>query len=156
MKENKHLEIDETDKKILNVLLEDSRLSYRQIAKNIGVSVATVMHRVNNLENNKIIRNYTTIVDYEKLGYDIEVIFEIRISKGKLFEVEEKIATHPNVFAVYDITGDFDAIILARFENRRKLDTFLKKIQTYDFVERVFTKIILNTLKEQQLKFQNI
>jgi len=149
MKENKHLEIDETDKKILNVLLEDSRLSYRQIAKNIGVSVATVMHRVNNLENNKIIRNYTTIVDYEKLGYDIEVIFEIRISKGKLFEVEEKIATHPNVFAVYDITGEFDAAILARFQSRRQMDAFLKKMQTYPFVERTMTKVILNTIKEK-------
>ena len=149
MKENKHLEIDETDKKILNVLLEDSRLSYRQIAKNIGVSVATVMHRVNNLENNKIIRNYTTIVDYEKLGYDIEVIFEIRISKGKLFEVEEKIATHPNVFAVYDITGEFDAAILARFQSRRQMDAFLKKMQTYPFIERTLTKVILNTIKEK-------
>lgn len=151
MKKNKHLEIDETDKKILNVVLENSRLSYRQIAKKIGVSVATVMNRVNQLEKNKIIKNYTTIIDYEKIGYDIEVIFEVRISKGKLFEVEEKIATNQNVFGVYDITGEFDAAILARFKNRRQMDRFLKKLQTYPFVERTLTKVILNTIKEKYI-----
>src|SRR3989344_2212043 len=147
---------DELDKQIMNLLLENSRLSYRQIAKKLKVSAATIMNRTKLLEKGGVIKNYTISIDYEKVGFDIEAIIEMRISKGKLIEVEKKIATNPNVFAVYDITGDFDAIILARFENRRKLDTFLKKIQTYDFVERVFTKIILNTLKEQQLKFQNI
>lgn len=149
MKENKHLEIDNTDRKILNVLLDNSRLSYRQIAKKIDVSVATVMNRVNQLEKQKIIKNYTTRIDYERIGYDIEVIFEIRIAKGKLFEVEEKIANNPNVFAVYDTTGDFDAAILARFKNRRQMDNFLKKLQTYPFVERTMTKVILNTIKEK-------
>ncbi len=149
MAKTKHLEMDEVNKKILNVLLEDSRLSYRQIAKRIGVSVATAMHRIHNLESQKVIRNYSTIIDYEKAGYDIEVMFEIRISKGKLFEVEEKIAHNPHVFAVYDITGDFDAAILARFKNRRQMDVFLKKLQTYPFVERTMTKVILNTIKEK-------
>ncbi len=151
MEKNEQLDIDidETDKKILRILLEDSRLSYRQIAKRIDVSVATVMNRINNLEKNKIIKNYTTIVDYEKIGYDIEVIFEVRIAKGRLFEVEEKIAGHPNVFAVYDITGDFDAAILARFQSRRQMDAFLKKLQKFPFVERTLTKVILNTIKEK-------
>ncbi len=147
---------DQLNKQILNTLLEDSKLSYRQIAKKLEVSAATIMNRIKLLEKENIIKDYTISIDYEKVGFDIEAIIEIRISKGKLIEVEKKIAINPNVFAVYDVTGDFDAVILARFENRRKMDTFLKKIQTYDFVERVFTKVILNTLKEQQVKFQNI
>ena len=135
------------DHNILNALLENARLSYRQIAKKVNVSAATVMHRVKALEK-EVIKNYTVRLDYEKMGYSIEVIFEVRISKGKLFEVEEKIAHHPNVIAVYDITGDFDAVIIARFPNRRKMDEFLKKMQTYSFVERTYTKFILNTIKE--------
>ena len=51
---------DETDKKILNVIIENSRLSLRQIAKKVGVSVATVMHHLQNLEKEKIIRNFRT------------------------------------------------------------------------------------------------
>ena len=144
----------ETDKRILNILLENSRLSLRQIAKKAEVSVATVMHHINNLEKEKIIKGYTAKLNYEKIGYDVEVLIEIRISKGKLFEVEKKIASHPNVFAIYDITGTFDAAILARFPSRRLMDNFLKKIQTYDFVERTETKLILSTIKEENIRIE--
>ena len=143
--------LDELDKEIINSLLIDSRLSYRKLAKKLKVAVATVMHRVNKLEKENIIRKYTSKIDYEKLGYDIEVLIDIKISKGKLFLVEKKIASNPNVFAVYDTTGADDAVILARFKNRRMMDNFLKKIQTYDFVERTHTKLILNTIKEDQM-----
>ncbi len=145
------MKLEETDKKILNILVESSRLSLRQIAKKAGVSVATVMHHINRMEHEKIIEKYTAKLDYEKIGYDVEVMIEIRISKGKLFDVEKKIATNPNVFAIYDVTGSFDAVVLARFPTRRQMDNFLKKIQTYEFVERTETKLILNTIKEANI-----
>lgn len=146
------MEIGDIDKSILNVMLENSRLSYRQIAGKIGVSAATAMHRVQRLEKEGIIKKYTALLDYEKLGYDVEVLIDVRIAKGKLIEVEKKIAVDPNVLGVYDTTGEFDAVILARFQNRRKMDFFLKKIQTYDFVERTNTKLVLSTIKESQIK----
>ena len=145
------MKLEETDKKILNIIVENSRLSLRQIAKIAGVSVATIMNHLNRLEKEGIIKKYTTKLDYEKIGYDVEVMIDIRISKGKLFEVEKKISAHPNVFAVYDTTGSFDAVVLARFPSRRKMDSFLKKIQTYDFVERTETKLILRTMKEENI-----
>ncbi len=145
------MQLEETDKKILNIIVENSRLSLRQIAKKADVSVATVMHHLKKLEQEKVIKNYTAKLDYEKVGYDVEVMIEIRISKGKLFEVERKIANNPNVFAVYDITGAFDAVVLARFPTRRQMDNFLKRLQTYDFVERTETKLILNTIKEENI-----
>ena len=152
--ENKQMEksekIDELDKKILNLLLEDSRSSYRKISRILKVSPATIMNRINNL-NKDIIKKYSVLLDYEKIGYEIEVIIELRISKGELIEVEKKIATHPNVVAVYDITGDYDAVIIAKFKNRKTMDSFLKKIQSYDFVERTFTKFVLHTIKEEPL-----
>ena len=145
------MQLEDTDKKILNVFMENSRLSLRQIAKKANVSVATVMHHMKSLEENKIIKKYTTKIDYEKIGFDVVVLIEMKISKGKLFEVEKKIATHPNVSAIYDITGTSDAIILARFPTTRQMDNFLKKIQTYEFVERTETKLVLNTIKEESM-----
>ena len=142
------MEISDTDKKILNVMIENSRLSLREIARKISVSVATVMNHVKNLEEKGIIKKYSANLDYEKVGYGVEVMIEVRILKGKLIEMEKKIATHPNVFAVYDTTGSFDAVILARFKSTRQMDNFLKKIQSYEFVERTETKLILKTIKE--------
>lgn len=144
--------IDNIDKRILNVLLANSKLSYRKIAKKVGVSVVTVLKRVKRLEKDKIIKDHTINLDYEKVGFDISIIIKMRISKGKLFEVEQKIATNPNVFAVYDITGNFDAVIIAKFKNRKSMDSFLKRIQTYSFVERIETSLILNTIKEENIK----
>ena len=143
------MKIEEKDRRILNILINNSRLSLRQIAKKADISVATVMNHIRELEKENVIRKYSTSLDYEKLGYDILVMIEIRVSKGKLFEVEKKVASHPNVFAVYDITGPFDSLVLARFKIRRQLDEFIKKLQTYEFVERTETKLILNTIKEE-------
>jgi len=145
------MKLDKLDKKIMNVLILDSRLSYREIARTVKVSVVTVMNRIKKLEKDRIIKRYTSIVDYDKIGYDLEVMIEVRISKGKLFKVEKEIAVNKHVFAVYDLTGDFDCIILARFKNRKQMDSFLKKIQTYDFVERTNTRLILNTIKEKNI-----
>ena len=148
------MEPDQTDKKILNVVISNSRLSYRQIAARTGVSVATVMHHINKLEKENVIEKYAAKLDYEKIGYDIEVMIEIRISKGRLLDVEKKISVNPNVFAIYDVTGTYDAVILARFKTRRQMDTFLKKIQTYEFVERTETKLILKTIKEESIEVE--
>jgi DNA-binding Lrp family transcriptional regulator len=145
------IDLDGLDNKIIGSLLADSRLSYRQIAKQLSVSAATVIARIKRLESAGIIKQYSVRLDYEKLGYDVEAVIEMRIAKGKLLEVEKKIAISNNVSAIYDVTGDTDAIVIARFPSRRQLDSFLKKIQTYDFVERTETKMILNTIKEEPI-----
>jgi len=158
MKETEHLEhhieLDAIDKRILNILLENSKLSFRRIAKMIKKSVATVMHRIHRLEDKGIIKKSTILIDYELLDYDITVIIDLSISKGKLIQVEKKIAIHPNVFAVYDNTGPFDATIIAKFRTRRTMDDFLKKIQTYDFIVKTETKLVLNTIKEEGIKIR--
>jgi DNA-binding Lrp family transcriptional regulator len=146
------MKVSKLDKKILNILLNNSRLSYRQIAQILKVSPATVMNHIKELENKKIIRRYTTDMSFYKLGYEFKAIIQLRISKGKLFQVQKKISKHPNVYAVYDITGDFDAMLITRFKTRNSLDNFLKHIQTYDFVERTKTSLILNVMKEKQDK----
>ena len=148
------MEIDETDRNLLNILLDNSRLSLRKIAKKANISAATAMSRIKRLEEQGCIKKYSALLDYELLGYDIDVLIDIKISKGKLFELEKKLAKSKNIFAVYDCTGEFDAAILGRFKNRRTMDTFLKKIQKYDFIERTNTRMILNTIKDEHVRLQ--
>lgn len=147
------MKIDDKDLRLLNFLTKNSRLSYRKIAKETGLSVVTVINKMQKLMEDNIIMSYSTKINYEKLGYDLKVLIDLRVSKGKLFEVENKIAKHKNVMAVYDVTGNFDVLILACFKNRKSVDNFIKKIQTYDFVERTETKLILNTIKENSILF---
>jgi len=64
-------------------------------------------------------------------------------------DTEKKIAQIPNVFGVYDITGTYDALILARFKTRDGLSRMIKKIHTSPYVERTNTHIVLNVIKEK-------
>ncbi len=143
--------LDTVDYHILHFLSHNPELTYRELASQLEKSPATVLNRLRQLKKHGVIKGQQLVLDYEKLGYDIFVITELQIGKGKLRELEQKVARHPNVVAVYDCTGSFDATVFARFKNTRSMDAFLKKIQTYDFVERTNTRLVLNTIKERPL-----
>jgi DNA-binding Lrp family transcriptional regulator len=140
--------MDETDAKILKKLLSDARMSYRKVAEEIGVSPPTVLARVGKLESDGIIRSYSTLLDHEKLGYDLTAIIEITATKGKIVDLERQIAKFPNVCAVYDITGLTDMIVVAKFKNRKELSNFVKKDTSLPYVERTNTHVVLITVKE--------
>jgi len=142
------MELDETDVKILKVLLSDSRLSSRQIAKQCDISIGTVLSRNRKMEDEGIITGYTALLDQEKLGYELTVVTEITVSKGRLLEMENEIARIPNVCCVYDLTGLADAAIIAKFKNREDLSKFTKKLLSLPFVERTNTHVVLTTVKE--------
>jgi DNA-binding Lrp family transcriptional regulator len=140
--------MDETDVKILKKLLSDARMSYRKVAEEIGVSAPTVLARVEKLESEGIIRSYSTLIDYEKLGYDLTAIIEITATKGKIVDLERQIAKFPNVCAVYDITGLTDMVVVAKFKNRKELSNFVKKDLSLPYVDRTNTHLVLITVKE--------
>ena len=140
--------VDELDKRILSVLLEDGRASCREVARILGVSPATVAKRLKKLESSGLIKGYTALLDHEKLGYDITVITAITVSGGKLLEVEREIAKLPGVCAVYDVTGPVDVMVIAKFRNRQELSRFTKSLLAMPHVERTCTYVVLTTVKE--------
>jgi DNA-binding Lrp family transcriptional regulator len=142
------MELNETDKKILKNLLDDARFSSRQIAKNVGVSVGTVLSRIKRMEENGLIKGYSAILDHEKLGYELTVVTEITVSKGRLVEMESEIAKMSGVCGVYDVTGLTDAVIIAKFKSREDLGKFTKNLLALPYVERTNTHVVLAAVKE--------
>jgi len=142
------MHLDETDVEILKALTLDARLSSRQIAKQCGVSIGTVLSRIKRMENEGIIQGYYALLDHEKLGYELTVVSEITVSKGRLLEVENEIARLPNVCCVYDVTGLTDAVIIAKFKKREELGKFTKRLLAIPFVERTNTHVVLTSIKE--------
>ena len=142
------MDLDKTDVEILKTLLENARRSNRQIAKKINVSVGTVIAKIKKMETGGIINGYSATLDYQNLGYELTVITEIIVSKGKLLDVEKEIAKIQNVCAVYDATGATDAIAIAKFKNRKTLSEFTKTVLSLPFVERTNTHVVLTIVKE--------
>lgn len=142
------LRIDDVDRKILSELLRDCRRSYRSLARRAGISVGTVLSRIRRLEKAGIIKGYSALLDHEKLGYQLTVIAEITVLKGKLLEMEEAIGKLSNTCAVYDVTGLTDALVIAKFHSREELSKFTKNLLSMPFVDRTNTHVVLTTIKE--------
>ncbi|MEJ2251556.1 MAG: Lrp/AsnC family transcriptional regulator [Candidatus Lokiarchaeota archaeon] len=133
---------------ILKELSKDGRISFRGLGDKLSKSPVTIKRHVEILEQEGIIKGYGIQIDYEKLGYDIIALIEITISQGKMIEVEKLIARNPYIFGVYDVTGNYDAVIFARFKSRIDLSKMIKKIHASPFIKRTNTHIILNVIKE--------
>lgn len=142
------MELDTTDRDLLAALLEDARISQRGLAKRVGVAQGTITNRLRRLEEMGIIKGYTVLLDAESIGWTMTVITGLRIQKGSMIDVQQQIAADPRVFAVYDVTGDYDSMVLARVRGRRDLDDLTKTVFTLNGVQRSFTQVVLNTVKE--------
>lgn len=140
--------LDKTDIKILKNLLVDARLSSRQMALKLGMSTVTILTRIKKMEKEKIVKGYTAIIDHEKLGYDLTAIIEIFTKKGKMVEIENELSSLENVCAVYDVTGESDTVVVAKFKNRDELSRFVKTISSKPNVDKTVTNIVLSTVKE--------
>ena len=140
--------IDETSVKVLGEYVRDARQSFREVARRIGISSGTVASRVRELERNGVIKKYTIQLDHEKMGYELTAITEVIVSGGMVMEVGEKIATYPETVGVYNVTGESDIMVIAKFKTRQKLSDFTKNITKMPHVVRTETHLVLNTLKE--------
>jgi len=142
--------MDETDRSILKCLYEDGRMPLRQIAERLGISVSTVSVRLRALEEEQVIKGYVPILDPAKLGYDLLTIIGVRISEGKLVDVEEKLAKDARVLQVYDVTGEWDSMMIARFRSREELNAFVKDLLAQPHIERTNTLLVLNVVKDEK------
>jgi len=139
---------DKTDAKILKVVTENSRLSYRKIAKKIGVSTLTVLTRMKKMEENGVIKGYSALIDHKKLGLNLTALIEVKTTKGHIVLGEKLLAGLENVYGVWGVTGQTDAIILAKFADTDMLSQFAKKILSNPHITSINTHVVLETVKE--------
>lgn len=148
MGSNLNEKLDDVDLRIINLLQEDSRLSYNKIARKLGISVGTAYNRIKSLEERGVVKGYTVLVDIAKVGYNLTALILIQAEGKHLLDVENEIAKMNNVISVYDITGDFDIAVIARFKDRDSLNQFIKSLLSLPYVKRTVTNVVLNVVKE--------
>ncbi len=141
---------DDLDLRILAILNEDARMSYREIAKKLDIASGTVYNRIKKMTDNGIIKGYIPLLDHRKLGYDLTVLILIQVEGEYLTKVEKMLATPKEVLAVYDITGEFDVAVIARFKNTKSMNNFIKSTLKISYIRRTVTNVVLNIVKEDQ------
>ena len=140
--------LDSVDYRIINLLQDDCRLSYNKIATKIGVSVGTVYNRIKVLESKGLLKGYSLVVESAIVGYSLTAVIFVQAAGEHLVDMEKEVAKFDCVVAVYDVTGEFDAVVIAKFKDRSDLNAFIKHLAADSYVKRTVTSLSLNTVKE--------
>ena len=144
--------LDSTDRSIIRALCKDARLSQRQLAQIVGVAQGTIANRIRKLEEEGAIQGYAPILGAEEIGWGMTVMAGLCIEKGMMMDVQRQISADQRVFSVYDVTGDWDSMVLARVKDREDLHDLTKSVFTLKGISRSYTHVVLNTVKESGVR----
>ena len=140
--------IDEKDMKIINLLLENGRISYSEIAKAIGLSDVAVIKRIRKLEQMGIIRKYTILIDPKKLGYKVVSITGIDVEPEYIFNILNILKEKDYVKYLAITSGDHSIIAIIWAKDSDDVAKIHGEIAKMDGVKRVCPAIILDIIKE--------
>jgi DNA-binding Lrp family transcriptional regulator len=136
------------DEKLLNALLGNGRESLRSLSDELDVSVTTVSNHLNDLEDDGIIEGYTPLIEYDRLGYDVTAILNLKVEGGALSDVTETLEAEKQLISVYETTGDFDVIAVGKFEDTDQMNDQIKTLLNDANIRESTTSVVLNTAAE--------
>ena len=151
-------ELDRIDRKILDLLQRQGRISMTELAERIGLSASPCAERVKRMERDGVISGYHARVSPEALGKTLLVFVEIKLSakSGDVFDkVKQELLHMPEVLECHLVSGSFDYLVKARLsgmsEYRHLLGDILKKLpvaaesHSYVVMEEIKETLMLAT-----------
>lgn len=143
--------LDDVDVKILNMLIENGRVSYTDIAKEVGMKPPSVIDRIKKLENDGVIHDYTVRVDYKKLGYDITAFVGVSIDNPvHIDNFESQIKNlDDDIIECNHVTGDFTLLLKVITKNTNTLASIVKKLRNFSGVINTNTILVFSTMLEK-------
>ena len=122
-------ELDDKDRRILNLLQENSRTSYLSIAGELCVSEATVRYRVKKLIDNGVINKFTALLDPKKIGYSITGVLMVKIASDRFEEASKQISDLTETYHVFQNTGDYNIVAVVHAHDLEHLSDLRKRVE---------------------------
>ena len=142
--------MNEVDRKILALLVEDGRRTYDEIGRRVSLSAPAVKRRVDRLRSSGALRGFTAVVDHAALGTATEALVELFYAPGTLLdEVAEQLRRHPEVVEAWSVTGDADAIARVRAQDNADLERVIMALQREGAVTRTRSQVVLSQLVDR-------
>ncbi len=153
----KNYEIDNTDLKILEILTQDAKKPYTEVAKKVYVSQGTVHVRMNKMEEAGIVERTTLRLNYSKLGYDITAFIGIYLQKSALYEkVLNELKKIQEITNIHYTTGNYSMFVKIHCRDTNHLKEVLHdKMQQVEGIERTETMISLEESLDRNLKLSD-
>lgn len=118
--------IDEIDRRIIAILNQNGRISYTDLAKDIGLSRVAVQARVNALIENGTIERFAAVINPTKIGISVSAFFNVEVEPKHLHETADMLAEEPFVTSLYHMTGPSKLHMHGLFKDNQEMETFLK------------------------------
>lgn len=150
----RNFEIDNTDLRILEILMQDAKRPYTEVAKRVNVSQGTVHVRMNKMEEAGILEKTTLKINYAKLGYDITAFIGIFLEKSALYDmVLNKLRSIPEITNIHYTTGNYSMFVKIHCRDTNHLKEVLHdKMQQVEGIDRTETMISLEESLDRNLK----
>ncbi|MFB6348393.1 Lrp/AsnC family transcriptional regulator [Moraxella sp. ZJ142] len=143
--------LDDIDKQILNLLQDDATLPLKSIAEKLGTSVATTQRRIAQLNQNKVIERTVAIVNPVKVERPLTVLVLIKMSHSNTpmqHRFERLMAKHPQVMSCYEISGDYDFVLMVANQNMQDYHRFTRQNLTGENnVAHFNSQFVMNAVK---------
>lgn len=143
--------LDELDIALLRTLQQDGRLSNAELARTINLSPPATHTRLRRLEQQGYIRQYTALLNQEKVGYDLIcfILVSLQILQSEQLEKSHEIIRRlPEVLECYYITGEYDYLLKVVLRDRQDLAHFvMKRLTPIPGVARVQTCVVMSEIK---------
>jgi Lrp/AsnC family leucine-responsive transcriptional regulator len=123
--------LDAVDERLLDILKDNSRLSFAELGRKIELSPSAVRERVQRLEDFGIIKKYSVQVDTQKLGYGLEAFILLKVFQGQLKHVIEKITDFPEIVEAHRITGEHNLHLKVLLKDQLCLQQLLDKLMVF-------------------------
>ena len=145
-----HAVFDDVDRRILEMLQEDGRISNAEVARRIGMAPSAILERIRKLERRDIIRGYEARLDPRALGYGLVAFVNITAATmGRAGDILEELSAIQEVQEAHLVVGEDCFLVKIRVPDTDALaDLLQEKIQSRDWVDSTRTTIVLKTAKE--------
>ncbi len=133
------------DWQIIEILQDDGKTTYGDLAKRVGLSQAAAHERVKKLEARGVIKGYRAVVDAEALGYGVVAFVFVDNAAFDVPDFTERLQAIPNVLECHAVAGEWAYLLKVRAESTHDLERVLHLIRCVDDVHRTHSVIGLST-----------
>jgi len=142
------VELDETDRKLLNLLQNDAKLPYAKLAEKLGISSSGVHKRVKRLTETGVIKRFVAVVDPQAIGKKLKAFIGVSTEPGSCARVRPQLIRRPEVLEVHETAGEHDLFLKLVTDDTLKLNDLLHEMDGIPGVSSTRTLIVLKTEKE--------
>jgi Lrp/AsnC family transcriptional regulator, regulator for asnA, asnC and gidA len=143
------VDLDDTDKTILNRLQEDARISFKEIAKEVGTSEATIFVRVKKLQKSGVIKGFRAVVNPQSVGRQVAAFALVKAEPKSYPKMLAELKSIDEICEIHDVTGAYYSILKMRTSTSEQLAQILDRIGQIEGVAGTETVLVLRTIKEE-------